>query len=701
MAGIGFELKNLFSDSNSTFQDIKAMTYSVLIGVGPWLITVISLNILMLIGKQYIVLRAERNLFMTAIVYTFIFSQLLTSGIQYLITRFISDCIYSGEQKKLRSTYIGSIKFITLIAFAAGVLYFRGIDFPNFFSFTLIVLFCFLSGIWVSMNYISVVKNYMYSIIAYVVGNFISIAFGLYFLKFSKLDFFKDNLAYSIVLAYTLGVAVTFFMLYSYLTYIFEDLKGSEFEFIRAFKRYTSLSFIGIFFNLAMWGHIFVNWKFGDAYRVGGVFMSSPLYEVAVFYSFFITIPTMVYFLVFMETKFFPIYKKYYALLTLNGNLKQIDSERKRMIDILKEEIYYIMELQFFVSFSIALLAKVIFLNFGMDLYLLDLFRIMIFAAYCTVFISLYITIFLYFDSRKEALFVSILFFVLSVLFSIGGSYLGESYTGVGFFISTFITLLISEMVLDRISKKLNYITFYRQNFSFNIQAPFLEKIEKLLHKTIILPIIIVIFLMLTGCTGITHTKDGFNTKTKRNWNTMSLYNKDGFDYDGYNTDRVNLRGFTEEGWNVYTDSPYDYFDFDFEGVNSRTQNRFDERGFNYLGENEITKSKYDKNGYDFNGINKKTKTEYNENGWTWYGLNKETNSYYDKDGYNFEGYNENGYNKAGYDRDGKKMLVENDIVEDGDFDTDEGIFGKDGYDENGIDKDGFNRKGVYVGDEY
>ena len=76
MAGIGFELKNLFSEDNNTFQDIKAMAYSALIGVGPWLITVITLNILMFIGKQYILSRGERNLFMTGIVYSFIFSQL-------------------------------------------------------------------------------------------------------------------------------------------------------------------------------------------------------------------------------------------------------------------------------------------------------------------------------------------------------------------------------------------------------------------------------------------------------------------------------------------------------------------------------------------------------------------------------------------------------------------------------------------------
>ena len=64
MAGIGFELKKMFSEENSTFDDLKAVAYSTLIGVGPWFITVITLNILMYAGKKYIPLRVERNMVM-------------------------------------------------------------------------------------------------------------------------------------------------------------------------------------------------------------------------------------------------------------------------------------------------------------------------------------------------------------------------------------------------------------------------------------------------------------------------------------------------------------------------------------------------------------------------------------------------------------------------------------------------------------
>lgn len=714
MAGIGFELKKLFSDDNTTFDDIKAMAYSTLIGVGPWFITVITLNILMFIGKEYIPSRGDRNMFMTAIVYGFIFSQIFTGILQYFVTKFISDCIYAGEHKKLRATYIGSIKITIAGSFILGVIFLKLLPLSMMFKIAFIILFCFLSGIWVSMNFISVSKNYTYSILSYLIGNIIFIILGVYILKYSTNEFLKKDIACSIVTAYSIGVGVTFIMLYVYLNSIFEKNNESEFEFLKSFKRYYALCFIGFVFNLGMWSHIFLNWIFGNSYRVKGAFLAEPLYEVAVFYSFFITIPTMVYFLVFMETKFFPVYKKYYALLTLSGNLSEIDSEKKRMMETLKTEIYYIMELQFFLSFSITLLAKTIFLKYAMDLYLLDLFRIMIFGAYSTVFVSIYITVFLYFDARKEALIASLIFFILNTGLTYISFFLGDSYLGLGFFLGSFITLIVCEVILNKIGKKLNYVTFYKQNFGFNIQAPILEKIELFLNKKVLFSAIVILILMLTGCAN--HDIRGFNLKTRRNWHTMSYYDKNGYDIDGYNSEGVNERGFDKKGWNRFTNTAYDYNGFSVDGLNKETNKKIDERGFNYKGFNEETNSEYDKNGFNFQGIHRVTKTEYDENGWTWYGLNKYTQTYYDKDGFNKEGYDQQGYNRDGYDEKGynRKGYNKNGYNEMGekydpnapqsegeeDIVYDKDGFDKHGYNEEGVDRDGFNKQGVFVGDE-
>ena len=69
MAGIGFELKKLFSEEEELpFANLRAI----------------------------------------------IFSQILTCIFQYIITRYVSDCVFKKKISKIRGAYLGSIKLINL-----------------------------------------------------------------------------------------------------------------------------------------------------------------------------------------------------------------------------------------------------------------------------------------------------------------------------------------------------------------------------------------------------------------------------------------------------------------------------------------------------------------------------------------------------------------------------------------------------------
>ena len=53
MAGIGFELKKLFSEEEELpFANLRAIIFSIIVSVGPWLITATSLNIIIWISNQ-------------------------------------------------------------------------------------------------------------------------------------------------------------------------------------------------------------------------------------------------------------------------------------------------------------------------------------------------------------------------------------------------------------------------------------------------------------------------------------------------------------------------------------------------------------------------------------------------------------------------------------------------------------------------
>lgn len=62
MAGIGFELRKMFSEDNTVYENVKAISYSTIVSVGPWIFTIVTLNIFSMIGKKYIFQIQERQI---------------------------------------------------------------------------------------------------------------------------------------------------------------------------------------------------------------------------------------------------------------------------------------------------------------------------------------------------------------------------------------------------------------------------------------------------------------------------------------------------------------------------------------------------------------------------------------------------------------------------------------------------------------
>lgn len=94
MAGVGFELKKLFA-KEGIINRLKAYTFSSTVIVGPMLLTMF-----MILGMQIIMVNFDfpyflRQLFLSGVIYSFIFSYLITSIFSLLLTRNIADLIYT------------------------------------------------------------------------------------------------------------------------------------------------------------------------------------------------------------------------------------------------------------------------------------------------------------------------------------------------------------------------------------------------------------------------------------------------------------------------------------------------------------------------------------------------------------------------------------------------------------------------------
>lgn len=312
-----------------------------------------------------------------------------------------------------------------------------------------------------------------------------------------SLEYFTDIFPpFLMLISYVFGIGVTFFMLSSYMLSVFEHTSYAEFDFISYVNKYSSLCGIGVFYVLGIWGHLFLQWYLGDAYILANVFKVTPFYANAMFYAYFITIPTIVYFYVFMETNFYILYRNYYGLLNCNGTYAEVEDARELMISELKKEINYILQRQLFITLAVVLAAEQIFSYLNISIYLLDIFQMVAFGAVCTTVVSIYIILFLYFDYRVEALKVAVILAITTLVFEFFAIRSGVNYYGLGFSLGGLVTLVYSEFLLNRSIKILNYETFYKQNFIEKETPFYLKFIKEMLDKKLYL-IILVVFMMI------------------------------------------------------------------------------------------------------------------------------------------------------------------------------------------------------------
>ncbi len=482
MAGIGFELRKLFYDDDSFSGYIKALTFSTFISVGPFIAIILSINILNLISKLVFDNPSEQLLFITTLVYSFIFSQLISFPFQFFVTRYISDRFYKKEYRRVRPSFIGISKIIILLSLILGVVFWGIKQMPLYYKYLSIGILITLSLLWTITTYISILKDYVYISKIYVYSSILSILVFLITIKYPVM-FREHRVAGNMLVSFFIGILFSLHMLTNYFFSIFKEGEGGEYEFLGYLKNYSNLLLTGLFYIIGTWSHIIINWFSPWAVSIGYGFKVTLHYENAIFYSFLLTIPSIVFFVVFIETRFFDIYQKYYALTLKNGTLDDIEKERKKMRRKLYKEIFYALQIQIFITITVMLFSRYFIIYYGISTELIEIFKIVSLGAVANIYIIILVSIFFYFNALKNALKVTGLFCFLNTFLTLVFINFGEQYIGFGFFLGSVISLLYALHLFDKIIDRLNYTTFYSQNFALKYTGRSLSKIiEKMNH---------------------------------------------------------------------------------------------------------------------------------------------------------------------------------------------------------------------------
>lgn len=457
MAGIGFELKKLFKDSGF-FVNLKAYAYSALVSLGPFILctTVIVVIIQFLEFMNFSF--KDRELFIASVVYAFIFSQIMVSGFKMMITRFIADMLYDERFEFIMPSLYGVLSIAVPLSGIVGIFFFR--NSPLQFETKLVsyLLFMELIIIFIMTEYLSTLKDYIKIVKSFLAGMGFIVVLSFLFLKFTNLLPVP-----SLLLAMDIGFFVVITLLMFYLRNFFKASTAKYFEFLRYFDKYPSLFFISFFYTLGLYSHNFLFWTSKFGVRIADTYVYAPVYDVPTFYAFLSVMPSMIVFVVSIETSFYDKYRTYYTLITGKGNLTDIENAKKDMTRTLWSEIRNIMEIQLFFTLLFIAAGSYVLPAIGLSQFSVDIFNLLSLGAYFNIIMLIILLILLYFEDRKGALAVSFTFLIENIIFTYFTINYYENTYGLGFFFAALLSMIFAIIELLVYLRNINYHTFCGQ----------------------------------------------------------------------------------------------------------------------------------------------------------------------------------------------------------------------------------------------
>lgn len=491
MAGIGFELRKLFQEQG-LINNVKAYAYSSLTTIGPM---VLCMSLIIALQKMMSVYNGsylEWELYISTVTYCFIFSIIVTSGISMVITRFIADMIYQKKYEQLLSSYYGALMVCLPVCALAAWLFLREVSADSGYKLAAYLFFMELIIIWIQGIYLSALKDYIRIVRSFGIGVVIALLSG--FLLFTYTDIQATTAA---LLSIDIGFLVIAVLSSFHFEQIFPRAQSRQyFTFLTYFKKYPSLFFTGCFVYGGVYIHSFIYWFGPSGVEVANRYLVMPAYDLPVFYAFLSVVPSMVVFVVSVETSFYEKFRVYYLNVLDGGTYQDINKAKKEMQKTLLREFSFLMEVQLlFTILSIALgmnfLPKI-----GFTMAQLDLFLILTLGYFLFIIMFVLVHVLMYFDDRKGVLMISGLFIAANAGFTYW--MMNLDLNGLGMFIAAFVALAVGIARLLHVLRNIDYYTFCSQPLTTKSQRE--NSKLSLVKPASIISSIIVMTLVLSAC---------------------------------------------------------------------------------------------------------------------------------------------------------------------------------------------------------
>lgn len=455
MAGIGFVLRKLMrkEDLSSLF---RAYFHSIMASSGQWILTVLALGSFFLFSRNLVSDEAYLE-FRLIILYNFAFSLVVASPITNCSTRYLADLIYGHQLDRASGLMIGMLILlfgVSLIPVSAY--YFLYVTMTRAETLQAILNFVLIASIWHAGIFISSLKYYTGITFTFVIGMIISVLAAV---KLSEGYGLTGMLA-----GFNLGLG---FVLASLIALVFVEYPSEVkdvFKVLTYFKKYWEIALGYFLYTVALWADKWIMWFAPEAARLPNNMIMYPEYDSAMFISYLTIIPVMAMFLLSQETVFFESYLRYYQGIQEHDPLSKIKVHHEEMLKTIAYLSRNLVFLQAFVALVVILFAPKIFEVLGINLIQIGMFRYGVLGASFQIMTLLMMITLTYFDYRKGALYISIVFLITNTLLTLITLRLGIAYYGYGFFMASLVSFLFGGVLMENYLRNLPFHTFVSQN---------------------------------------------------------------------------------------------------------------------------------------------------------------------------------------------------------------------------------------------
>ncbi len=411
MAGLGVRLNRIY-EKHSLITTLGGISYSIVVTIAPMVLvigTVFALQQLLGFNKLGY---AERELFSCTMLYMFIFSLLITSPLNAVISRYIADVIYEEKYDEIMPCFYFALGVTIVAAMIPAVPFFI----HEFVVGKVDILYIMISFVgYLALIYVFYVMQYLSATKDYA--------------KMSAFYFFGMMLCFitAVVLNKLFGVSCTVAMLVG-LDVGFLLIAGFEMAQVRHYFTTNSHNYTGLlpyfgkywwlivsnsFYMLGLYIHNFVFWTTDMRIVVRDSFVCAEPYDMATFLALATNISATVIFITSVERKFHEKYRGY-SEAVIGGRLSDIEIAKKRMFDQLSMQLLELTRLQFIISVVIFLVMVVVLPQVGLSGLVMQIYPLLG-AGYYVMFLMYGAMIFLYyFNDLFGAMLTGIVFFSVS-----------------------------------------------------------------------------------------------------------------------------------------------------------------------------------------------------------------------------------------------------------------------------------------------